>query len=108
QAEYDVSETLTFVSDTSWYSSDRSWQDADEYTFNAGSGLIDRYLTLITHDHDYWNQRLHLAWDGIVGGLRHRFTIGGEFSGTDFFTVRRFGTAAAADPFNPVRGNFPA
>jgi iron complex outermembrane receptor protein len=107
-AEYKFTDSMKLVSDTSWYSSDRHWQDSDEYTFNAGTGLIDRYLTLITHDHEYWNQRLHLAHDGMLGGLRNRFTIGTEVSGTDFFTQRRFGTAAAANPFNPVRGTFPA
>ncbi|MBB3981392.1 iron complex outermembrane receptor protein [Sphingobium fontiphilum] len=108
RADYELTDTLHIVSDTSWYTSDRQWQDSDEYGFNAGTGLIDRYLTLITHDHQYWNQRLHLAFDGKVAGLRNRFTLGVEFGKTDFFTVRRFGTAASADPFNPVRGTFPA
>jgi iron complex outermembrane recepter protein len=107
-AEYRLTDTLKLVSDTSWYSSDRHWRDSDEYSFNTGTGLINRFLTLITHDHDYWNQRLHLAYDGMLGGMRNRFTIGTEVSGTDFFTQRRFGTAAAATPFNPARGAFPA
>jgi iron complex outermembrane receptor protein len=107
RAEYLLTGTLRFVSDTSWYTSDRLWQDADEYTFNAGSGLVDRYLSLITHDHEFWNQRLHLAFDGSVAGLRNRFTIGAEVGGTDFFTRRRFGTAPSVDPFNPERGTFP-
>lgn len=107
RADYELTDNLHIVSDTSWYTSNRQWQDSDEYTFNAGTGLIDRYLSLITHDHQYWNQRLHLAFDGNVAGLRNRFTLGVEFGKTDFFTVRRFGTAASADPFSPVRGTFP-
>lgn len=107
RASYELSDTLSVVSDTSWYTSDRHWQDSDEYSFNAGTGRIDRYLSLITHDHQFWNQRLHLAFDGKVAGMRNRFTVGVEFGGTDFFTVRRFGTAASVDPFEPVRGNFP-
>jgi len=107
-AEYRFSDALKVVSDTSWYTSDRIWQDSDEYTFNAGSGLIDRSLSLITHDHQYWSERVHLAHDGKIGGLRNRLTVGVEVSGTDFFTKRRFGTAASANPFAPVRGVFPA
>lgn len=107
RGEYALSDQLKLVSDTSWYTSDRIWRDADEYTFNAATGLIDRSTTLITHDHQYWSQRLHLAFDGHVAGLRNRFTAGVEFGGTDFFTRRRFGTAPSADPFNPVRGGFP-
>lgn len=108
RAEYRFSETLRLVSDTSWYTSDRIWQDADEYTFNAGSGRIDRFLTLITHDHQYWNQRIHVASDARIAGLRNRFTIGAELGSTDFYTQRRFGTAASADPFAPVRSTFPS
>lgn len=107
RAEYALSGALKLVSDTSWYTSDRSWRDADEYTFNAASGLIDRNTSLINHDHQVWSQRLHLAFDGKVAGLRNRFTAGVEFSGTDFFTQRRFGTAASVDPLNPARGRFP-
>lgn len=107
RGEYALSDQLKLVSDTSWYTSDRIWRDADEYTFNAATGLIDRSTTLITHDHQYWSQRLHLAFDGNVAGLRNRLTAGVEFGGTDFFTRRRFGTAPSADPFNPVRGGFP-
>lgn len=108
RAEYALTDTLRLVSDTSWYTSDRIWRDADEYTFNPENGLVDRYLSLITHDHQFWNQRLHFAFDGAVAGMRNRFTIGAEIGGTDFFTTRRFGTAASVDPFNPERGTFPA
>lgn len=106
--QYRLNDATTLVSDTSWYRSDRRWQDADEYSFNPASQLIDRFLSHITHDHEYWNQRLHLAHDGTLGGLRNRFSIGTEVGVTDFFTLRRFGNAAAADPFNPQRGSFPA
>lgn len=108
RADYELTDTLRLVSDTSWYMSDRVWRDADEYTFNAGSGRIDRFTSLITHDHQFWNQRLHLAFDGAVAGHRNRFTLGVELGETDFFTQRRFGTAQSADPFAPVRGSFPA
>lgn len=108
QAQYDLTDRLKLVSDTSWYSADRHWQDSDEYTFNATSGLIDRYMSFISHDHEYWNQRVHLAHDGFIGDMRNRFTIGAEIGATDFFTERRFGTAASSSPFTPVRETFPA
>ncbi|WP_411817500.1 TonB-dependent receptor [Hyphococcus sp. DH-69] len=104
---YAISESWSIVSDTSYYDSDRRWRDADEYTFNASSGLIDRYATHITHDHQYWNQRLHLNYDGELFGHHNRFTAGFEIGETDFFTLRRFGSVPSVDPFNPVRGTFP-
>jgi len=108
RAEYELTDTLKIVSDTAYYDSFRNWQDADEYTFNDTTGLIDRYTTIITHDHQFWNQRVHLAFNGRIGGLRNRFTAGFEVGHTDFFTKRRFGSAASVDPFNPARGTFPA
>lgn len=108
RAEYALSSTLTLFSDTSWYTSDRLWRDADEYTFNAATGRVDRSTSLITHDHQFWNQRVHLAFDGKIAGMRNRFTAGVELGGTDFFTKRRFGTAPSVDPFAPVSGSFPA
>jgi len=107
RAEYALTGTLRLVSDTTYYSSDRIYRDADEYTFNAAAGGIARGLSLITHDHQYWNQRVQLNVDGQVTGMRNRFTVGLEYGGTDFFTKRRFGSTAPIDPFSPARGTFP-
>lgn len=108
RGEYQLSDTVKIVSDTSYYDSFRNYRDADEYTFNATTQGIDRGLSAIMHDHQFWNQRLHLNVDGRIGGLRNRFTIGGEYGHTNFFTKRRFGAMPSVDPFSPVRGTFPA
>ncbi|MBM0105905.1 TonB-dependent receptor [Steroidobacter sp. S1-65] len=106
RAEYRLTDKWRIVSDSSYYQADRRWRDADEYTFNAASGLINRGASLITHDHEYWNERVHVAFDGTMFGHRNRFTAGVEVGETDFFTVRRFGSAGAVDPFSPARGRF--
>ncbi|WP_114952119.1 TonB-dependent receptor [Sphingosinicella terrae] len=108
RAAYRLSEGWRLTGDTSWYHSSRLWRDADEYVFNAVTGLVDRGLSLITHEHRFWNQRVSLSSDGRIGGRRNRFAIGIEAGGTDFFTRRRFGRTAGVDPFEPVRGVFPA
>ena len=108
RAEYQLSEAWKLVSDTSWYDAERLWRDSDDYSFNSRTGLIDRLTSLITHDHQVWNQRLHAAYDGSLAGRRNRFTAGVEFGGTDFFTQRRFGSTTSVDPYAPVRGLFPA
>lgn len=107
KAEYNISDAWRVVSDTSWYSADRAWRDSDDYAYNAGTARFDRLTSIITHDHQVWNQRLHVAFDGELAGHRNRFTLGGEFSGTDFFTVRRFGSTTSVDPWAPVRGLLP-
>ncbi|SOB86402.1 iron complex outermembrane recepter protein [Sphingomonas guangdongensis] len=105
---FQAADGVQVVSDSSFYDSHRDYRDADEYGFNAATGGIDRGLTAITHDHRFWNQRLHLAVDRPIAGLRNRVTIGAEFGHTDFFTTRRFGSTPSIDPFRPVRGTFPA
>ncbi|NQE61308.1 TonB-dependent siderophore receptor [Caulobacter sp. RHG1] len=107
RADYRLNDRWTLVSDTSWYDSDRLWRGSDDYSFNRTTGRLDRATSLISHDHQIWNQRVHAAYDGTQMGRRNRFTLGVEISGTDFFTVRRFGTAPSVDPFAPVRGRFP-
>ena len=76
--EYALSDTLRLVGDSSYYDSYRFYRDADEYGFNPATGLINRGATLITHDHQFWSQRVHLAFDGRIGGMRNRFTAGFE------------------------------
>lgn len=106
--DYALTDTLRIVSDSSYYDGYRYYRDADEYSFNAATGLINRGATLITHDHQFWSQRVHLAFDGRIAGLRNRFTAGFEVGHTDFFTERRFGSAPSVSPAAPVRGTFPA
>lgn len=108
RAAYKLSDAWTLVSDSSWYDADRLWRDSDDYSFNSASGRFDRATTKISHDHQFWSQRLHAAYDGQLAGRRNRFTLGAELGGTDFFTVRRFGTTTSVDPYAPVRGLFPA
>ncbi|KQW71900.1 TonB-dependent receptor [Phenylobacterium sp. Root77] len=108
RADYQLNEAWKIVSDTSWYTADRLWRDSDDYSFNSRTGLIDRLTSLISHDHQIWNQRLNATYDGALAGRRNRFTAGVEFGGTDFFTKRRFGSTTSVDPYAPVRGLFPA
>lgn len=107
-AEYRLSPAWTLVGDTSWYDAERLWRGSDDYAFDAATGRLNWATSIIAHDHQVWNQRLHAAYDGNLAGRRNRFTAGVEFGTTDFFTMRRFGTTGAVDPYAPVRGRFPA
>ena len=107
-AEYALTDSWKVDNRFSFFTADRSWMDVDFYTFNTGTGLLDRDATLITHDHQFWSNRLTLSNDGEIAGRRNRFTVGAEYIATEFKSKRRFGTSTAVDPFNPVRGLFPA
>lgn len=105
--DFDVSNSWSFRNDFSYFTGDRNWQGSDVYTYNTTTNLIDRSTTLITHDQDVVFDRATLNYDNNIGGLRNRFTIGGELSFTGFDSKRRFGTTTSVDPFNPDRGLFP-
>lgn len=107
RVRYELSDQLTFTNDLSRYHSDRHFINAEMYSYNAGSGLIDRTTGIVTHDIDYLVERPALSGDIAFGGLRDRFTIGTEFSNLEFATRRYFGTTTPVDPFDPVRGTFP-
>ncbi|WP_458095133.1 TonB-dependent receptor [Roseomonas sp. WA12] len=107
-ARYRLSSDWTLSNEFSYYTSDRRWANSEDYTFNARTNLLDRTSSLITHDQQFVSDRIAAAFDGMIGGLRNRFTGGYEFYRTDLFSKRRFGTVSSVDPFNPVRGVFPA
>ncbi|MBL8297839.1 MAG: TonB-dependent siderophore receptor [Rhodanobacteraceae bacterium] len=102
-----ISDSLRFSNELSAVDTTRRWRNAETYTFNAATGLLDRSLTHIQHDHQYWLERAALSSDTEIGSRRNRFTVGMELSRNDFFTVRRFGTTTSVDPYRPMRGLFP-
>lgn len=104
-AEYKLSPEWSFKNETSYYSADRAWLDAEYFGYSAG--VIERYPTIITHDHSFWSDRASLSFDGRLGDLRNRFTSGVEYIATDFNSTRHFASAQTVDILNPDRGTFP-
>lgn len=104
---YEISDALAFTNDLSKYHSDRRFINAEMFSYNDGTGLIDRTTGIITHDIDYLVERPVLTGDFEIAGLRNRFALGAEFSNLEFATRRYFGTTTSVDPFEPVRGTFP-
>lgn len=94
--------------ETFGYAALREWQDADTFGFDRAAGLVTRAATGITHDHDFYGNRLTLSSDGRLAGRRNRFTAGVEATRNTFFMPRRFGTTTSVDPFAPQRGTYPA
>jgi iron complex outermembrane receptor protein len=106
-AEFRLSEQWTLRNELSYYSADRLWRDADFYTY-AAPGKITRGITMISHDHEFWSERLALRFDGYVGGLRNRFVAGAEYMQTSFGSNRHFGDdTKGVDIFAPARGYYP-
>jgi iron complex outermembrane receptor protein len=108
RVEYALTDRWQLANELSYYDSDRRWRNAEDFSYNETSGLLDRTTTKIYHDHEFWSERALASYDGKVGNLRNRFSIGVEYTDTDFSTVRRFGDTTSVDPLNPERGYFPA
>ena len=106
-AEYRFNEAWSLRNDLDVYRSDRRFINAEYFGYNAGTNRVDRSTGIVTHDFDYWTERLALAGDFKFGALRNRITLGAEFSEVDFFTRRRFGSTTSVDPYSPDRGRFP-
>lgn len=105
---WQIDDTWRFVNELDHYDAQRRWRNTETYTWDAVAANLRRSTTLITHDHDYWVERASFAADGHVGGQRNRFSIGAEYSESDFYNQRRFGVAAPVDLRDPQRGYFPA
>lgn len=97
----------TLSNELQLYTSDRRWGNSEYFGYNAESGLVDRSTGIVTHDMEYWIDRVLLRGDLEIAGLRNRMVIGASYSDVDFFTERRFGTTSSVDPRNPERGLFP-
>ena len=101
--------------DLTAYTAKRDFVLSDTQTFAAPSaafpnGSFVRSVQRFYHDHQFWNVRSALANDGLVGGMRNRFTVGVEYNQTDFASLRQSSPTtalSAVDPYNPVVGAFP-
>ncbi|MGJ7903830.1 TonB-dependent receptor [Lysobacter sp. 1R34A] len=106
--DYRIDEAWSLSNEFSVYDARRRWDNTEDFSYNLASGLLDRSSARIHHEQRVWNQRLSLRRDGRLGGRRHLFAAGLDYSDTDFFNLRRFGRAAPVDLQAQDRGRFPA
>ena len=77
------------------YSADRRWRNAESLSFVAPDRM-NRDQVDIGHDHKVLTERIDLAHEGQLVGLRNRFVAGLEYSKTDFASQRRFSDGSAS------------
>jgi iron complex outermembrane recepter protein len=106
--DWRLSSEWRLVNETYGYDALRDWRTFDTLGFDASRNLVTRTPSSITHDHQFYGNRLTLASDRRLGSRRNRLSVGVEANRNEFFMPRRFGTAMTIDPFSPVRGTFPA
>lgn len=104
RVQWQIGDGLRFSNEFSYYDAKRRWMNSETYTYNRRSGLLDRGITRIEHEHRFWVERATLFSEHLLAGRRNRASVGVELSDGDFFVMRRFGTTGAVDPFAPARG----
>ncbi|MGU3493679.1 TonB-dependent receptor [Xanthobacteraceae bacterium A53D] len=107
RTEYELSDNWTIRNDLGFYSSDRRWRNSEEFVYNSATRLLDRSAVLITHDQQVLSEQISARFDGMLGGMRHRFAAGFEYTNTQFTAQRYMGTATPVSPDFPARGFFP-
>ncbi|MDQ0017683.1 iron complex outermembrane receptor protein [Variovorax boronicumulans] len=75
--------------------SNRVFRNSESATFVAPASIA-RDQTLITHDQDFWLDRIDATHKGTIGGMDNRFVVGGEYSETRFGSQRRFSNGSAS------------
>jgi len=74
--------------------SNRVFRNSESATFVAPASIA-RDQTLITHDQDFWLDRIDATHKGTIGGMDNRLVVGGEYSETRFGSQRRFSNSSA-------------
>lgn len=106
--DYQLNPTWSLNNVMSYYRARREFFLSGEQSYTASTGQLARTVQRISHDQEFWSERLSANNDTTLGGFRNRFSIGGEYSYTDLYNPRQNGTAAAVDPQHPDVGTFPS
>lgn len=86
--------------DLTAYTAERAFLLADSQSFVAPDaafphGSFRQSYQDFRHDHQFWNARGAAANDGVIAGMRNRFTLGVEHNQTDFISLRQQAPASA-------------
>ena len=107
--EWQIDEQLTLRNETYGNNEDRLWQNAESYSYNAGTGLVDRGSFLhITHDQRIYGNRTDLILKNVIGGMPNRLLVGFDYSYNRHQRDNNspYGGADTVDFANPVSGLF--
>lgn len=106
--DYRLNDDWTLNNIVSYYTARREFFVSSEQNHSAATGQFARTVQRVSHDHQFWNERLSASNDQLVGGFRNRFSLGAEYSYTDLNNPRQNGATTSVDPWNPNLGSFPS
>lgn len=84
--DWKIASGVTFRNDTYLLDAERQWQNLEVYSYNNGTGLIDRdgfsYYGII-HDQQQLGTRADVLFETDLGGMKNKFTIGADVNSID-------------------------
>ncbi len=106
--DYRLTDDWSLNNLVSYYTAKREFFLSGDQVYNSSTSKLDRTVQRISHDQQFWSERLSATQDRYFGTFRNRFTLGSEYSYTDFTNPRQNGTTTSVDPQNPDVGSFPS
>lgn len=106
--EWEFSDAVTFNNTLYRLGTNRHWRNIESYSYNSGTGLIDRSDALeIAHDQVQYGNRFDATIESNAFGLKNQSVVGLDVNQVDFKYSHDFDNGAAltsVDPFNPQVG----
>lgn len=95
KADWAISETASMQTEIYQLQTDRFWKNSEFYSYDADSGLVERYDPLVIgHDMEHMGVRTNFVFDNRTGaGLGLKTSVGFEANHIDFQRPSNFGPA---------------
>lgn len=94
KAEWRLSDAVSVQSELYRLETERFWKNAEFYSFDANTGLIDRFDPLVIgHDMEHDGFRTNFIFSNTVAGLAVLSSLGFEINKIDFSRPTNFGPA---------------
>ncbi|QPJ62501.1 MAG: TonB-dependent receptor [Candidatus Nitronauta litoralis] len=91
-----------------YFDAERAWANSETFSFNSGTGLIDRDRFFVGHEQVTLGNRFTAKLDNRILGRSNRTLVGVDYQHVDFVRNSRFfGNFDSVNPFNPTPGSFP-
>lgn len=102
------SDAVTLANTAYYFHADRQWINAENFSYNAGTGRIDRDRFFVFHKQDLVGDQGSATFRHSLAGLSNKLVIGFDYSHLDFVRNRGFPDGDSVDLLRPARGSFGA
>ncbi len=101
------SNNLSFRNYSYFLNADREWRNSENYTFNSGTGLVDRDTFFVAHLQNTVGNRLSAKYKNKLAGMDNQSLFGIDSSYVDFKRKSQPGAnPGSVNAFAPVAGSF--